>query len=173
MVVNFHLKRSTWTLIGGLAAAGIVLAAGMANARRLEAKAIAADVCDLPVPTKEQRDLAAATTKPFDPEAYLNEYTKAEVAHWLAAGNKSTGNPDKDAVLADADAKKAEATRIADCHAKLGKVPDDAKINRSTRWPKRLDALIAILGAMPWAWSLLLRSIAELREAIRGNPPGG
>jgi hypothetical protein len=176
-MVNLHLKRSTWTLVGGLVAAGVVLAAGSMNANRLQEIALQAGICDMPVPTKEDLE-AMAKTKPFDADAYLAEqikkktaYDKAALARWLAAGNKSTGNPEVDALLAESDDGKAEANRIADCRAKVGKVPDDAAISRSKRWPMQAAAVIAILGALPWAWYFLLRRIAELRAAFGGNPP--
>lgn len=163
-MVNLHLQRWTWIAVGGLIAAGVVLAAGVMNANRLQEMALRADICDLPVPTKEDVE-AIATKKPFDPDAYLQDR--------LGAGNKSTIDPDIAAAFAEKDAEKAEAKRIADCRAKVGKVPDAAAISRSKRWPMRGAAVIAILGALPWAWYFLLRRVAELRAAIGGKPPSG
>jgi uncharacterized membrane protein len=41
----------------------------------------------------------------------------------------------------------------------------------SEKWSRVTAAVIAVLGALPWAWYFLLRRIAELRAAIGGNPP--
>ena len=186
------MRRSTWILIGGIALAGILLAAGELNARRLQEKAlaqkkaIAESICDLPVPPEQASGDAA---KPFDPfkyaseEAAKDEYNQALVAQWLAGGNKSTGDPKRDLALAfsyatDESIKAAldpraidEARRVAACYAKLGKVPNEAEIHAAKSWPRVAAAIVAILGALPWAWYFLLRRVTELSAAIRGNRP--
>jgi len=168
------MTRSVRILIAGFPVAFVVLVSGLSVASRFEHKAAAAGVCDLPVPAEEDTQASTGdTVTPAEAGAHLQEEMKAVVARWLAAGNKSTGDPDADIVLAETEAKKADAKRIADCRARIGKVPDEAEIRAVKRWSRTASAIIAILCAIPWMWYFLLRRVSELRAAIAGMPPNG
>lgn len=140
-MVTLHLKRSTWTLVGGLAAAVIVFAVGTMNAKRLQsASADAWARCDPEAPGKP---VPAWDLPATDPIAALEAETAARAVE-------------------------------AACYKKLGfAAPTNAAISASEKWPRVAAAVIAILGALPWAWYFLLRRIAELRAAIGGTPPAG
>ena len=120
------MKRSTWILVVGFIAAGVLLAAGASNTHRLLA----------------QRRLCV----PQASDELLTWHPPAEEFEDVAACIK----------------KKLR-----------GELPSLAVISASEKWPRVAAAIVAILGALPWAWYFLLRRIAELRAAIGGKPPAG
>jgi hypothetical protein len=97
---------------------------------------------------------------------------------WARCDPTAPGNPvpvwdlpDTDPIVAMQAETVARAAETA-CYEKLAtKVPSKATISASEKWPHVVAAIIAILGALPWAWYFLLRRIAELRAAISGHPP--
>ncbi len=79
--------------------------------------------------------------------------------------------PDTDPIVAMNMETVARAAEAA-CYEKLAaRVPSEATISASEKWPHVVAAIIAILAVLPWAWYFLLRRVAELRAAIAGNPP--
>lgn len=77
-------------------------------------------------------------------------------------------DPEIAALFAESDQVNAVKTCYANQHA-----PTDDAIAVTARRGWFVAAIVAILGALPWAWYFLLRRIAELRAAIGGNPPKG
>ncbi len=121
--INLHVRRSTWILVGGLAAAGVLLAVSGMRANHLRAQ------CNLLAPQASDQHWAPP---PEDMEDVIACYKK----HGVDVGSEAAGST-------------------------------------SENWSHVAAAVIAILGALPWAWYFLLRRIAELRAAISGDPPSG
>jgi hypothetical protein len=122
------MKRSTGILIGSIAAAGLVLAAGVMNTKHLQ-------------------------------RAAHDERARCE----LLVGREPPGQWAP---------PPGDYEEVAACYKSLDR-RGVGVISASEKWPPVAAAVIAILGALPWAWYFLLRRIAELRAAVSGNPPSG
>jgi hypothetical protein len=147
-----RMRRSTWALVAGLAVAGIVLAVGTLRTQSLQAQAdkarAARELCE-PTAAEKAAALAEEQAKapalagkdPIDPNSPLG---------WMFLG----GHFDE---------------RVRACYAKHP-LPDEA-INAPEKKGRSIAKIVAILGAIPWVWSFLLRRIAEVGAAFGGKPP--
>jgi hypothetical protein len=139
------VKRSTWILLAGLAAAGIVLAASAVHVGGLKRQqAVTIKACDLAIARRRE---VAGTYGHEGQEGYF---------------------------VPENDPRGAELARAeADCNDKMNHTPDDAEVAHVAGLFRLIAAIIAVLGALPWVWYFLLRRVAELRAAAGGNPPTG
>jgi hypothetical protein len=194
------LRRSTWIFVGGLAVAGLLLAAGPVNTWRLErternliavckakheaaaaaAKAEAGDLSER-LPTLSDDELKALADK-YKVNVFelveLREARKERIANGRGADWSGLTVPPWDLggiVWDNASCDPvtlATAGEVSGIYAEL--LEADRTLAASRSWHTGPVAFVVLcLSALPWAWYFLLRRIAELRSAIGGDPPQG